>query len=279
MLLQRCFAGIVIFRVEVALIGHQRHFGVDNHIFALRQTNNDIRLHSRARIVFNADLRFVFVSFTQARGLQHARHDHFAPVSLRFVITFQCARQVNRLLSHLRIQLLEITDLMRQRVALASLLTKAVLHLTAKAVQLFTQRRQQAVQALAVLLIHAAIAVLKNAVRKVLKLLAKTLLAVDHLTDFVFGVQLGGFKAGGHFPEIGLQRGVNVAQIAQFVIEQFTLIAPVVTQRKLLFRRAEFGDDLFALCQLIGFLLSMLVAANEPANPHAHQRNYRINQD
>src|SRR5690606_506145 len=126
--------------------------------------------------------------------------------------------------------------------------------------QLFTQRRQQAVQALAVLLIHAAIAVLKNAVREVLKLLAKTLLAVDHLTDFVFGVQLGGLKTGGHFTEIGLQRGIDITQIAQFVIEQFAFVAPVVTQRKLLFRRAKFSDDLFALCQLFGFLLRMLVA-------------------
>ena len=79
MLLQRCFAGVVILSVEVALIGHQRHFGVDNHIFALWQTNNDIRLHPRARIVLNADLRFVFVSFAQARGLQHARHAPLRP--------------------------------------------------------------------------------------------------------------------------------------------------------------------------------------------------------
>ncbi len=61
---------------------------------------------------------------------------------------------------------------MRQRVAFPGFLTKAVLHLTAKAVQLFAQRREQAVQALAVLFVNAAVAVLKNAVGEVLKLLA-----------------------------------------------------------------------------------------------------------
>ncbi len=120
---------------------------------------------------------------------------------------------------------------------------------------------------------------LENTVGEVLKLFAKALLAVDHLADFVFRIQLGGFKAGGHFAEIGLQRGIDITQIAQFIIEQFALVAPVVTQRKLLFCCAEVSDNLFALCQLLGFLLRVLVAGNQPAYPHAYQRNHRINQD
>src|SRR5690606_8394556 len=98
----------------------------------------------------------------------------------------------------------------RQRVPLTSLLAKAVLYLTTKAVQLFTQGRQQAIQALAVLFVYAAVAVFKNAVREVLELLAEALLAVHHLADFIFRMQLGGFEAGSHFAEIGLQRGVDI---------------------------------------------------------------------
>ena len=95
---------------------------------------------------------------------------------------------------------------------LAGLLTKAVLHLTAETVQLFARARQQAVEALAVLFVNAAVAVLKNSVGEVLKLFAEALLAVDHLPDFVFRMQLGGFKAGSDFAEIGLQRGVDISR-------------------------------------------------------------------
>ena len=116
---------------------------------------------------------------------------------------------------------------MGQGVTLPRFLAKAILHLPTKAIQLFAKRRQQAVQALAILLIHPPVAVLKNAICQILKLFAKTLLAVHHLANFVFRMQLSGFKAGGHFAKIGFQRGVDIAQAAQFVIEQFTLFSPV----------------------------------------------------
>ena len=237
MLLQRRLARVIIVRIKVAFIRHQRHFGVNHHIFTLRQPHDHIRLHSRAGVVFDTHLRFVFISFPQSRGLQHAGQHHFSPVALGFVIPFQRAGQVDRFLRHLRIQLLEIANLMRQRVPLAGFLTKAVLHLTAKTVQLFAQRRQQAVEALAVLFVNAAVAVLKNSVGEVLKLFAEALLAVDHLADFVFRMQLGGFKTGSDFAEIGLQRGVDISQVAQLVVEQLALLSPVFAQGKLLLCR------------------------------------------
>ena len=89
-----------------------------------------------------------------------------------------------------------------------------------------------------VLFVYAAVAVLKNAVREVLELLAEALLAVHHLADFIFRMQLGGFEAGSHFAEIGLQRGVDIAKIAQLVVEQFAFVTPVFAQRNLLFCRA-----------------------------------------
>ena len=36
MLLQRRFTGVIIFGVEIALIGHQGHLGIDHHVFPLR---------------------------------------------------------------------------------------------------------------------------------------------------------------------------------------------------------------------------------------------------
>ncbi len=116
--------------------------------------------------------------------------------------------------------------------------TKAVLDLTAETIQLFTQRRQKTVQTLAILLINPTITVFKNTVGKVFKLLTEALFAVDHLANFIVSVLLCGFHPRGHFTQIGLQRGVNTLQAAHFVIEQFTLCAPVLALGNLLFCRA-----------------------------------------
>ena len=138
MLLQRCFAGVVIFGVEIAFIGDQRHFGVDHHIFSLRQPHDDIRLHPRAGVIFDADLGFIFIPFTQTGSLQHPRQYYLAPVALGFIVAFQRARQVDRFLGHLRVELLEIANFVGQGMAFLCFFTKAVLNLTAETVQLFT---------------------------------------------------------------------------------------------------------------------------------------------
>ena len=103
---------------------------------------------------------------------------------------------------------------MRQGMALLRLFTKAILNLTTKTVQLFTKRRQQAVQTLTVLLIYAAVAVLKNAIRQVFKLFTQALFAVDHLADFIFRMLLRRFQPGSDFTEIGFQRGIDAVQAA-----------------------------------------------------------------
>ena len=116
---------------------------------------------------------------------------------------------------------------MRQSMTFLCLFTKAILNLASKTVQLFAKRCQQAVQALAILLIYAAIAVLEYTVRQIFKLLAQALFAVDHLTDLIFRMLLRCFQPGSDFTEISFQRGVDTVQAAQFVIKQFALITPV----------------------------------------------------
>ena len=96
-------------------------------------------------------------------------------------------------------------------------------------------------QALAILLIHPSVAVLKDAARQILKLLAKPLLAVDHLADFIFGMQLSGIQGGLSLHGDRLQRGVDIAQAAQLVIEQLALFSPVGLLHQLLAGRAQFN--------------------------------------
>ncbi|CSG14347.1 Uncharacterised protein [Shigella sonnei] len=69
------------------------------------------------------------------------------------------------------------------------------------------------------MLINPAIAVLKNTVGEVFKLLTEALLAVNHLANFIVSMLLCGFHPRGYFTQIGLQRGVNTLQAAHFVIE------------------------------------------------------------
>ena len=167
---------------------------------------------------------------------------------------------------HLCVQLLQIADFVRQRVALTRLLAEAVLHLATEAVELFAQRRQQAMQALAILFINPSVAVFKYAVRQIFKLLAQALLAVDHLADFIFGVQLCRFQTGGHFTQVGLQRGVDLTQAAQLVVEKFALIAPVRFLHQLLTCGAKFNIQLAALFNEIGTDLIGAGFCRQPAN-------------
>ena len=105
-LLQRAFAGVLIVGIEVALIGNKGHFGIDNHIFTLREPNDDVRLHPGASFGFDANLGFILIARPQAGRLQHAGQHHLAPVTLRFIIALQGAGQVDRFLRHLGIKLL-----------------------------------------------------------------------------------------------------------------------------------------------------------------------------
>ena len=149
-------------------------------------------------------LGFVFVPFAQARGLQHADQHHLTPVALGFIVAFQRPRQIDRFLRHLRVQLLKIANFMRQGMTLARLLAEAFLHLTAKTIELLAQRREQAVQTLPVLFIHAAVALLEDTVGKVFKLLAQSLLAVKHQAIFFIAVLAGGFQQRGHLAQVDL---------------------------------------------------------------------------
>ena len=194
----------------------------------------------------------VLIAFPQAGGLQHAGENHFPPIALGFVIALQRFGQVQRLLRHLRVQLLQVADLMRQGVPFSRLLTEALLHLPAEPVQLFAQRCQQAMQALAILLIDASVAVFENAVGEVFKLLAQALLAVHHLADLIFRMQLGGFEPGGNLTQIGLQRGIDIPQAAQLVVQQLALFTPVGFLYQLLTGSAQLNIQLSPLLDKIG---------------------------
>nr|AMK07517.1 hypothetical protein [Klebsiella sp. T17-2] len=123
-------------------------------------------------------------------------------------------------------------------------------------------------QTLAILLIHPSVAVFEYSVCQILELLAKALLAVDHLANFIFRMHLRGFKAGGHFTEIGLQRRIDIAQAAQFVIEQLALFAPVGLLHQLLAGSAQLNIQLATLFDEVG---SDLVGARFGRQPAHNQ--------
>ena len=107
------FALHLVFTVEIALVGDQRHLGVDHHVLALRQAHDHIGLHAALVIHPHVDLRFILVSFAQAGSLQHPAQHHLAPVALRLVVAFERLGEVDGFPRHLRVQLLQIAYLVR----------------------------------------------------------------------------------------------------------------------------------------------------------------------
>ena len=107
-------------------------------------------------------------------------------------------------------------------------------------------------QALAVLLIDPPVAVFENTVGEVFKLLAKALLAVHHLADLIFRMQLGGFEPGGDLTQIGLQRGIDIPQAAQLVVQQLALLTPVGLLHQLLAGGAQLNIQLSPFLDQIG---------------------------
>ncbi|MNT33345.1 hypothetical protein D3C72_1692670 [compost metagenome] len=115
----------------------------------------------------------------------------------------------------------------------ASFLAKTVLHLAAKTVQLLTQRQQQAIQTLLILLIHLATAVFKNAVGQIFKLGGETLLAVDQQALLLFRRHTGFLQTDGHLTQLGFLGAVHFTLGTQFLVQQFALVAPVIKLLKL----------------------------------------------
>lgn len=75
---------------------------------------------------------------------------------------------------------------MGKGVSFARFLAKAFLHLATEAIKLLPQRRNQGIQALAILLIDAAAAVFKDTVGKVFELGAQALFAVNQQALLLF---------------------------------------------------------------------------------------------
>ncbi|MNF11695.1 hypothetical protein D3C80_2129620 [compost metagenome] len=80
-------------------------------------------MHPAVAVYLHADLRLIFIPFPQTGRFQDAAEHHLAPVTLRFIVAFQGLGQVDGFTRHLHIQLLQITDFVRQRMPLTGLLS------------------------------------------------------------------------------------------------------------------------------------------------------------
>ena len=207
-----CFRG---FTVEVTLIGHQRHFGVNNDLFVLRQVNHHIRLITALLFIFQADLGGEFMAFPQTGGFQDTGKNRFPPVPLHFVIAFQGIGEIDRFLCHPQIELLQTLNFMCQGVPFTAFLAVTFLNLPVKVIQLFTERAQQHRQALAVEFIRPAAALFKDAGSQVFKLGIQALLTVEQQPLFFFGCQAALFQPGGQLTDLGFLLCADMTGIFQ----------------------------------------------------------------
>ena len=105
--------------VEVTLVGHQRHFGIHNHLFVLRQVNHYIGLITALLFIFQTDLSGEFMPLAQTGGFR-IRARIVSPVPLHFVVAFQGIGEIDGFLRHPQIELLQALNFMCQSVALAA---------------------------------------------------------------------------------------------------------------------------------------------------------------
>ena len=110
------------------LIGQQRYLGVDNEVALVWQVHHHVRAQQLAVAVPIAALGVVFHALTQAGFFQHPLQDQFPPVTLDFLVTFECPGEVGSFLGDLAIQVLERLDLAAQGLPVLGLGGVNVLH-------------------------------------------------------------------------------------------------------------------------------------------------------
>ncbi len=102
------FGGIV--GGEEAFEGDERHFGVNDQIFAFRQMDNEVWPFLFAFIVGVGGLSEVVSIFLEAYALEEGFELKFAPIALHFVVTFEGAGQVIGILAELQVEFAQQFD-------------------------------------------------------------------------------------------------------------------------------------------------------------------------
>ena len=216
----------LVIGVVPALVGGQRHLGVDDDVLLLRQVDNHVGLVALALLHLDIDLGVVLVALAQAAFAEDPRQHHFTPVALLLAVTLEGAGQRRRLLGHAGIELGEALQLELEAVALGRLLSVGLPHLTAKALELLFERGEQQIEAVLVQFAEVAGVLLEDPVGEILELLAEALLRLLLQLQLLGGGQP--FAAQGRFRI--LEAGGELDQQGLLLIQLLLALHPLILQ-------------------------------------------------
>ncbi len=161
---ERRAAQVLVGCRAVALVIAQRHLGIDHHVAALRQAHDHVRYAPLTLGIADCHLGIVLAALVQPRLLEHPLEDHLAPTSLHLAVAFQGAGEVQRLVTHLTVQLLQRADLVQQFDPPLAIPGVDLVDATAELRELFAQRRQRQIERGLALACEAVCLFLENAV-------------------------------------------------------------------------------------------------------------------
>ena len=130
-------------RATIALVGGQRHLGIDDNVAPLGQMHDHIRARAPAGVVGQRHLGLVAAAFLQSRRFEHAFEHHLAPSALRLRIALERAREIDRVLADTLVEIFQGGDFGLQRTAILVLLVVNLVHALAEFADLLTQRIEQ----------------------------------------------------------------------------------------------------------------------------------------
>ena len=168
----------IVSGVVPALIGGQRHLGVDDDVLLLGQVDDDVGLVALALVHLDVDLGVVLMPLAQAALGEDPRQHHLPPVALLLAVALEGPGQRRRLFSHAGVELGKALQLELEVVALGRLLGVGLSHLAAKALQLLLEWSQQEIHAVLIQFAEVAGILFKDTIGEVLELLAEALFSL-----------------------------------------------------------------------------------------------------
>lgn len=212
--------------VVPALVGSQRHLGVDDDVFLLRQVDDHVGLVALALLHLDIDLGVVLMALAQAAFAEDPSQHHFPPVALLLAVALEGAGQRRRLFGHAGIEFGEALQLELETVALGRLLSMGLPHLTAKALELLLERSKQQIETVLVQFTEVAGVLLEDPVGEVLELLTEALLSLLLQLQLLRGSQP--LAAQGSF--CILETGGELDQQGLLLIQLLLPLLPLILQ-------------------------------------------------
>ena len=112
----------VVLSTGIVFVSHERGLGIDDEMTVFGEVQHNIRLEAFAIASGVTFLDIKLFALPQTGGFEHSFQNEFAPVSLGFIRTLECASEVVGFLAHGTVEFHKLADLFGQRTAVFAFL-------------------------------------------------------------------------------------------------------------------------------------------------------------